>query len=203
MLINKPIHLIGAGGHGTVVLDSLLSIAPSDAVQVCDDNPALAGQDCLGQSIRAPYQLNALLDGMVHVAIGNNAVRKKICLLLIDHHADLLTVIHPSSVIAESASLAPGTFVAAQANVAAETAIGAAVIVNHQANVDHHTTIGNYCHIGPGATMGGNVSIGENCLLGINCTVLPGIKIGNRVTIGAGAIVTRNVPDDQTIIGVW
>ncbi|MDR2410136.1 MAG: acyltransferase, partial [Bacteroidales bacterium] len=32
--------------------------------------------------------------------------------------------------------------------------------------------------------------IGDNCYIGVNCIILPGIKIGNHVVIGSGAVVT-------------
>lgn len=31
---------------------------------------------------------------------------------------------------------------------------------------------------------------------------MPDIKIGNNVTIGAGAVVTKNIPDNVVVVGV-
>ena len=39
------------------------------------------------------------------------------------------------------------------------------------------------------------VSIGDNCWLGGNTIVCPGVKIGNNVVIGAGSVVTKDIPD--------
>jgi acetyltransferase-like isoleucine patch superfamily enzyme len=50
--------------------------------------------------------------------------------------------------------------------------------------------------------LGGNVSVGLGALVGIGAAVLPGISIGCRAIVGAGAVVTRNVPDDATVVGV-
>jgi len=36
--------------------------------------------------------------------------------------------------------------------------------------------------------------IGENCFIGIGAIILPGVKIGDQVIIGAGSVVTKNVP---------
>ncbi|MBW4619762.1 MAG: N-acetyltransferase [Cyanosarcina radialis HA8281-LM2] len=38
--------------------------------------------------------------------------------------------------------------------------------------------------------------------IGSNATILPGITIGNRATIGAGAVVTKDVPDYAIVVGV-
>lgn len=37
--------------------------------------------------------------------------------------------------------------------------------------------------------------------IGGNVTVLRGITIGNNVTIGAGSVVTRNIPDNTLAVG--
>ena len=38
--------------------------------------------------------------------------------------------------------------------------------------------------------------------IGSNATILPGITIGKNAIIGAGAVVTRDVPDYATVVGV-
>jgi acetyltransferase-like isoleucine patch superfamily enzyme len=39
-----------------------------------------------------------------------------------------------------------------------------------------------------------NTYIGENCFIGIGAIILPGVKIGDQVIIGAGSVVTKDVP---------
>lgn len=43
--------------------------------------------------------------------------------------------------------------------------------------------------------------IGKNCILGANSVIIGDITIGNNVTIGAGAIVTKDVPDNSVVVG--
>lgn len=43
--------------------------------------------------------------------------------------------------------------------------------------------------------------IGDDCVFCCGCLVLGGIKIGNNVTIGAGAVVVKDVPDDVIVAG--
>lgn len=45
------------------------------------------------------------------------------------------------------------------------------------------------------------VRIGTNCWIGAGVTILPGITIGNNVVIGAGSIVTKNLPDNVVAYG--
>lgn len=48
----------------------------------------------------------------------------------------------------------------------------------------------------------GKVSIGEDCWLGTNVIVLPGVSIGSGTVIGAGAVVTTDMPPCSIALGV-
>ncbi|MBE6975420.1 MAG: sugar O-acetyltransferase [Ruminococcaceae bacterium] len=45
------------------------------------------------------------------------------------------------------------------------------------------------------------VRIGRNCWLGAGVVVLPGVTIGDNAVIGAGSIVTRDIPSDVVAVG--
>jgi maltose O-acetyltransferase len=45
------------------------------------------------------------------------------------------------------------------------------------------------------------IVIGSDCWIGGNSTILPGVTIGNNVIVGAGSVVTKNIPNDVTIAG--
>lgn len=94
---------------------------------------------------------------------------------------------------------------------------------------DARVTIGNDCNFGPNVTIvtpvhplvaserramldeAGNVkhlcyakpvSIGDDCWLGANVVVCPGVTIGSGCVIGAGSVVTRDIPDNSFAAGV-
>ncbi len=46
------------------------------------------------------------------------------------------------------------------------------------------------------------VTIGDDCWIGANAVILPGVSIGRGVIIGAGAVVTKSVPDYAVVGGV-
>ena len=52
-----------------------------------------------------------------------------------------------------------------------------------------------------GLEAGRPIEIGDDCWLGGGVIVCPGVRIGNRVIIGAGAVVTRDIPDDSVAVG--
>lgn len=46
-----------------------------------------------------------------------------------------------------------------------------------------------------------SVHIGKNCWLGAGVIVVPGITIGDNVVIGAGSVVTKDLPDNVVAVG--
>jgi len=110
------------------------------------------------------------------------------------------------------------------------TSIGDRVFINFNFTVqdDALVTIGDDCNFGPNVTVvtpvhpmlpnerkamldrDGNlrhmcyakpVTIGHDCWFGANVVVCPGVTIGNNVVIGAGSVVTRDIPDNSFAAG--
>ncbi|MGB2862960.1 MAG: DapH/DapD/GlmU-related protein [Sedimentisphaerales bacterium] len=52
------------------------------------------------------------------------------------------------------------------------------------------------------AQIGNDVMIGYDVWIGHRAILLPGVRVGNSVIIGAGAVVTRDVPDYAIVGGV-
>ena len=75
--------------------------------------------------------------------------------------------------------------------------------------VDTFAKIGKNCTILPMVLLGKKnqsqtctIVLGDNCYVGTGVTILGPVTIGNNVTIGAGAVVTKDVPDNAVIGGV-
>lgn len=49
--------------------------------------------------------------------------------------------------------------------------------------------------------MKADVRIGDNCFIGNGAILLPGITIGNEVIVGAGSVVTKDVPSNTIVAG--
>lgn len=46
------------------------------------------------------------------------------------------------------------------------------------------------------------MTIGNDVWIGGNVTILPGVTIGNNVVVAAGAVVTKDIPDNCVVAGV-
>lgn len=43
--------------------------------------------------------------------------------------------------------------------------------------------------------------IGKNCFIAVDAIILPGVKIGDEVIVGAGAVVTKDIPSNTVVAG--
>ena len=199
------LFVFGAGGHGKVVADAALcaGLGPLSGF-VADGPPPTAapfGLPFLGDSAwlsRAADQRRCA----VVLGVGDNAARERIASECAARKVALVTVVHPSAVIAESAVLEPGCVVLAGAVVNADARIGSGAIVNTRSTVEHDVCVGDFAHLSPGVVTGGAARIGARAHLGLSAVLLPGVSVGQDAIVGAGAVVTRDVPDAVVAFGV-
>lgn len=48
----------------------------------------------------------------------------------------------------------------------------------------------------------GKITIGNNVHIGWDVILMPGVNIGNNTIIGAGAVVTKDIPDNSVAVGI-
>jgi serine O-acetyltransferase len=90
--------------------------------------------------------------------------------------------------------------------------IGRGVFIDHGMGVviGETAVVGEYATIYQGVTLGGtgketgkrHPTLGREIVVGAGAKILGNISIGDRVNVGAGSIVLRDVPDDCTVVGI-
>jgi UDP-3-O-[3-hydroxymyristoyl] glucosamine N-acyltransferase len=83
-----------------------------------------------------------------------------------------------------------------------DTVIGDGTKLDALVHVAHNVIIGRNCELTAGTVIGGSTTIGDTCWTGLNSTLKNKIKIGNKVIVGAGALVIHDVPDEDIVAGV-
>ncbi|MES1172541.1 MAG: acetyltransferase [Bacteroidota bacterium] len=200
-LPQQRIVIYGAGGHGRVVADAAAA-AGLEILGFLDDGVPV------GHPILAWHVLGTLtwLEGRKDVAVahgvGSNLARERVNRALVSRGVPRTQVVHPSAVVSRHARLGDGAVVLALAVLNAGADVGAGAVINTGAIVEHDVHVGDFAHVASNASLAGGARIEELSLLGGGATVLPGKTIGPRSVVGAGAVVTRDIPSDSVATGV-
>lgn len=82
-----------------------------------------------------------------------------------------------------------------------KTIIGKNSKIYNLVHVAHDSKIGENTLITAGVIICGRVKVGKNSYLGPNCTVKNGLALGENSRVSMGAVVTKNVGDNETVTG--
>lgn len=201
-----PIFIFGAGGLGHEIR-AMLSHLPQWALQgFYDDNLPIGknreGVPCLGgrkELVGVTQPINLVL------AIGDPATKCSIALTLEQNpHIHFPSLVHPKANLLDPSSirLGDGSIVTAGCVLTTSIDIGRHVLVNLNATIGHNAHLGYGCSIMPGSNLAGGVRLGKGVLVGAGACILNGIQVSDYSRVGAGAVVTRSVAPNTTVIGV-
>lgn len=169
--MKDKVVIIGAGGHGKVVAETILQSGNYLLSGFVDDHLA-TGTAVLDEYrvIANRAQLEFTDFDFFVVAIGNNMLRREIyCSLHKDHEP--LTLIHPFTQVSPHAVIGKGTVVLPGAVISYGTVIGENCIIGSNVHIDHESVIGSHCHIRNGS------SIGSNCIIDDLCSTETGFPL--------------------------
>lgn len=194
--------IIGASGHGKVVADIAIKMNKWQSIAFLDDDQAIKrsmGLEVIGKTADAfTYKDEADF----FVAIGSNATREKIQEKLIEQGLNVVSLIHPSSVIGTDVEIGIGSVVMAGVVINSSIRIGKGCIINTSSSLDHDNAVGDYVHISPGVRTAGAVKIGNGTWIGIGSVVSNNVNICSGCKVGAGAVVVKDITEPGTYVGV-
>lgn len=200
--------VIGASGHGRVVIDLLEREGRHTIVGLADSihevgssfcGYAVLGRDTEIATLQERYGFKGVL-----VAIGDNWARSEV-VARVRHELPGVcfpAVVHPSCIIGNDVAIQDGSVVLAGSIVNAGARIGKHCIINTRASIDHDCELGNFASVAPGATLGGRVRVGMFTAISLGSSIIHRITIGEHTVIGAGAVVVTDIPERCVAYGV-
>jgi sugar O-acyltransferase (sialic acid O-acetyltransferase NeuD family) len=198
--------VVGTGGHAVEVLQILTENGTAAECVFYHDLPADVGEPFRAfRVLRCPAEARAELgrDPRVVLALGRPAVRRRLALTMRGLGGELQEVRASSARVgSHDVELGAGLNVMHGVLISGGARVGDGVLLNAACQVHHGVRIGGWAEVGPGALLLGDSVLEDEVTVGANATILPRVRVGARSVVGAGAVVTRDVPADATVMGV-
>jgi len=201
--MNKPIIIIGGGGHAAMLLEILLK---DQRNVIAYSSPVISTQPLFNEIMWycqdgdiLSFNTNDVELVMGVGSLPNSSLRIKLYNKFKQLGYSFSTIISESALVSAHAILSEGVQVLPRAVINCTSEIQENTIINSGAIVEHDCRIGAHNHIASGAILCGGVTTGTQVHIGAGATIIQLINIADNVTIGAGATVTKDVTNGCTI----
>jgi sugar O-acyltransferase (sialic acid O-acetyltransferase NeuD family) len=200
----QKLVFVGAGGIAIVAAEIARSLG-FDIVGFLDDKRERHGTVFCGAKILGSFDMlrevrqSGIKDAVI--AFGNCLGRLRVAQGALSDGFTLPSLIHPSAIISQDATIGHGAIMMPGTIVNAGTRIGTNIILNTASSIDHDCTIGDSVHIAPGSRLSGLVRVGTATYIGVGSTIRESITIGSNVMVGAGSLVLKDIPDNVVAYG--
>ncbi|MBD5358457.1 MAG: transferase [Bacteroides sp.] len=184
----------GGGGHALSLLESLPSDDCVEGYLAPSPTPSMPVA-YLGDDVTAPELIRSrFLFHIAFVYAGLPLMNKRRSLISLyeNYGAEFASVIAKSAIVTRHSKIGKGVAILNGA-IVNRASIGDFCIINSGAIVEHDCQLDSNTFIGPGCVIGGGTVIGKNCFIGLGSKIKNGITIADDVTVGMGAVVTRNL----------
>lgn len=206
----KDIVIFGAGGFGREVqwlLERINAAAAEpvwrflgyvdDGIQagtLVDGYPVLGNTELLRQRTE-PLS--------VALCVAATGTRRAIHDRLRDHPAlDFPTLIDPTVQMSDRHAIGQGCIVCAGVIMTVDFRLGDFDIVDVASTIGHDVELGDFVTLYPSVNVSGWVTLNDGVQVGVGAQILQGLTVGANTFVGAGAVVTGDLPANITAVGV-
>lgn len=155
--------------------------------------PVLGGSECIGDLAKQGAQF-------VNLITGSTVARYEVTRDAVRRGATLANFIHPS-VDLTMTKLGTGIYIQESVVIQADVEIGDNASIHIGTMVGHESRIGHSVFVAHAVSISGSCEVGDGSFIGTNATILPRTRIGKWSIIGAGTVVTKDVPDYSVAVG--
>jgi sugar O-acyltransferase (sialic acid O-acetyltransferase NeuD family) len=203
----QPIVVFGAGGFGREVaqlIEDLNRGSPRfEIVGFVDDDPSMVGKVLNGYSVLSSQQALEAAPGLsVAVAVGDPVTRMRIVERIRKYGVSFPNLVHPSVVIGREVRLGVGNIICAGSILTVNIRLGDFCQLNLKTTVGHDAVLDHFATSACGVDFAGYSHLGVGTYFGNHATVLQSVRVGPFTTVGAGAVVNRDLPPGVTAVGV-
>jgi sugar O-acyltransferase (sialic acid O-acetyltransferase NeuD family) len=212
MNVVKELYIIGAGGFGREVADTVREInrvADGPVYRIAgfvDDDESKWGGIVNGIEVKGGVDWLRCLGGgdeenpFAVMAIGDPATKKAIAQKL-EGAVRWETIIHPAAVISPYAAIGAGSIIQANACAGPNVQIGKHCCINFCSGAGHDAVIGDYVSVMSHCDITGYDVLEDGVYVATSVSIIPGVTVGENAFIGAGSVVVKNIPKGAKALG--
>jgi sugar O-acyltransferase (sialic acid O-acetyltransferase NeuD family) len=201
----NDIVVFGTGGFGREVAELIEDInaeAPQwNMIGWLDGNTDRWNSEIHGLPVLGDAAwLAAHPEVQVIVAVGGPAAKRRIVDSL--GVARFAILVHPSVRVRSRVQIAEGSIICEGTQLTTNIGLRRHTIVNIGCTIGHDCLLEDFSTVAPGVNISGNVRIGQGTDVGTGSKIIQGVTIGAWSIVGAGAVVSRDLPGNVTAVGV-
>lgn len=205
----KKLIIMGAGDFGrevSWVVERLNAQAPVwELLGFVDDALGVQGTVIDGYPVlgRVSMLESVTEETWVVCSIGTGKTRKKVMERVLENpNLHPATLVDPSAIVGRNARIEEGCVVCAGTVLAISSRLEAHTIVNLNCTIGHDTVLEPFCTVHPGTNLSGKVHVGQCTDIGTGTKIIQGLTVCPGCTLGAGAVVVRDITEPGTYVGV-
>lgn len=202
----KPnLFIVGAGGFAKEVLWLIDEIGHLESCQGFLEPDIIWQEKWKNETLLSkrvlPYSQVSLKDSSLVIAIGSPSVRRRVAELDFNG-GEFKSLIHPNARISKWVDVGEGSIITAGCIITVDIEIGIHAQLNLDCTVGHNTKIGDYFTAAPSVNISGDCNIGNQVYMGTGSAIKQGVSICDNVVIGMGAMVTKDIVEPGTYVGI-
>jgi sugar O-acyltransferase (sialic acid O-acetyltransferase NeuD family) len=205
-IMENPVIIFGANPIGRVAKE-IFEVNGNVVYGFLDDSKALHSKEIDNVTVLGSTDDDGFLKLIgkkceAFVATDDNKVRKALVKMLQEiRHIQPVNAVHPSCIVASSASVAHGNFVDAGVIIGAGSEVKNHCLLNARVVIGAECVIGDFVQVGAGTVVNSNVTIEDEAFIGSGAVIVSGVTIGKGARVGAGSVVIRPVKEGETVFG--
>lgn len=200
--MNRRLAIIGASALGRQIAHQVSLASMRINVVGFFDDFATVGGDVLGP-VDAALKMHAekVFDCLA-IGVGYKAMAfRAFCAERFSGRIPLAKIVLPGAFTDPTAQIEEGAVILTGTMIDQNVKIGPNCFFSLGCSVSHESVVGANTYCAPHVTICGRSQIGRNCFLGAACIIRDGVVVDNNVTIGAGAVVVKDILEQGVYVG--
>ena len=200
--------ILGAKGQAKEILEILYQSKYNDTIVFYDDiskdsRKLVFGSFQILNNVEEVKEFYNNRQFKFSIGIGNPLLRYRLYKKFEKIGGELTSTVSPRSDIGHyGIKINKGCNIASGVVITSDIKIGKGCLINYNVTIGHDSIVDDFVELCPKVSISGNCRIGKQSFIGANATILPNINIGFNSIVGAGSVVTKDVPDNTTVVGV-